>query len=133
VTRLAVVAAGLLRRDGCRVEVAPLLRPARRVADQSGLGAGERASNLRGAFVAVRPDRRLPPPGTSPRPGRPAGTPSSLVVDDVVTTGATLAEAARALRAAGVPVGGAAAVLATPARYPTRRTVRLPASGVPEG
>ena len=75
----------------------PLLAPARTVADQSGLDAAGRAANLAGAMRVRRPVRGLP----------------VVVVDDVVTTGATLAEAARALRLAGAEVHGCAVVAAT--------------------
>ena len=80
--------------------VQPLLVPARTVADQSGLGTAARAANLAGALRVRRPVRGLP----------------VVVVDDVVTTGATLAEAARALRAAGADVVGCAVVGATARR-----------------
>ena len=85
-----------------RLRSAPLLTGARVVADQSGLDAAGRAANLTGALVARRALRGLP----------------VVVVDDVVTTGATLAEAARALSAAGADVRGAAVVAATLRRHP---------------
>lgn len=102
---LHAVAAEATRRARARqVAVhgpAPALSHARAVADQAALGARGRAGNLRGAMsVAARW-------GTVIR-GRPC-----LVVDDVVTTGSTLAEAARALRAAGAADVAAATVAAT--------------------
>ena len=96
------LAAWVARRPGhAQVRVVPALRQVRRVKDQSGLGISERRRNLAGA-MAVKPmwhnvirDRNV------------------IVVDDVVTTGATLAEAARALRRAGaLQVVGAAVAAA---------------------
>ncbi|WP_299442750.1 ComF family protein [uncultured Phycicoccus sp.] len=81
-----------------------VLRHTRRVADQSGLGRAARGANLAGA-LAVRPGRRGLVDGAG-----------CLLLDDVVTTGATLAEAARALRAAGARHVAAATVAATPHR-----------------
>jgi predicted amidophosphoribosyltransferase len=92
--RLTMAAAAMLG-----LPVRRALRQARQVRDQAGLTAAERAANLEGALV-VRPGR-LPP-------GR-----AVVLVDDVLTTGASLSEAARAVRAAGCPVLGAAVVAAT--------------------
>lgn len=106
--RLAAAAA---RSAGLRSR--PLLVPARAVADQAGLDAGARAANL---SHALRARHRLD------------GVPVVLV-DDVVTTGATLAEAARALRAAGADVRGCVVVGATVRRRgasaPPERAVPL--------
>lgn len=87
-----------------QARASPLVVPARRVADQSGLGAAERHANLTGAFRLRR--------GSRPRA-------TVVVVDDVVTSGASLTEAVRALREGGVPVLGAATVAATVRRRPT--------------
>nr|WP_201784718.1 phosphoribosyltransferase family protein [Nonomuraea pusilla] len=100
VGRLATLAARDLRALGLPAGVWPALRQSRRVADQAGLSRAQRAANLDGAL-------RLSPAART----RPAGP--VLVVDDIVTTGATLAEAARALRAAGTDVALAVTVAAT--------------------
>lgn len=99
-------AAGELRRDGTPVVVRRLLRARSRVRDQAGLSAVERAANLRGAFTC-----RLP---AAPDAG------PVVVVDDVLTTGATAREAQRALEDAGHQVLGIATVAATVRRHPTR-------------
>ena len=75
---------------------------ARRTADQSGLDARHRAHNLAGAFVLRSND------------GLADGT--VVVVDDIVTTGATIAEAVRALAAAGHRPRAAAVVAHRPLR-----------------
>ncbi|MGW7104176.1 ComF family protein [Streptomyces sp. NPDC054838] len=98
--RIALACSARLRRAGVPARVAPVLRLRRRVADQAGLGARERWQNLAGALEA------------RPAGVRPAGGARIVVVDDVMTTGATLAEAARALRAGGLRVAGAAVVAA---------------------
>lgn len=100
VRRTADAAARALRRRGVPARCERRLRLVRRVRDQAGLGEAERAANLRAAMVA-RPDRS----------GARAGP--VVVVDDVRTTGATLAEAARALAAVGFDVRGAAVLAAT--------------------
>jgi ComF family protein len=64
-----------------------LLHRARATAAQSRLHAGQRKRNLRNAFEV---DAKLPLP------------PCVVLVDDVMTTGATLHAAAKALRKAGV-------------------------------
>jgi len=89
----------------------PLLRSGRGVTDQAGLDARARRLNLADSMT-VRP-RQL---RAAARRFRRAHV---VVCDDVVTTGATLEEACRALAAVGVEVAGCAVVAATPA--PTRR------------
>jgi len=76
------------------------LRLVRRPSDQLHLGREARFANVRDGMTA-----RLPLTGSR-----------VLLVDDVVTTGATLAEAARAVRAAGGAVVGAATLASTPRR-----------------
>lgn len=119
--RLAGAAARSLRRAGLDARAAALLRHTRPVADQAGLTAAERRRNLHGALTVL--------PGANHRlTGR-----QPVLVDDLVTTGASLAEAARALAAAGLPPKAAATVAAAvphlpavphrtagPARHPAR-------------
>jgi predicted amidophosphoribosyltransferase len=96
--RAAVAQSGHPERE---LLVSPALRLRRRVADQAGLNHLERATNLEHA-MQVQPRWRTSVRGVS-----------CLLVDDVLTTGATLVEAARALREAGAGYVAAAAVAAT--------------------
>ncbi|WP_128428887.1 ComF family protein [Streptomyces cyaneus] len=86
--RIALAAAGELRRAGTPARVLAVLRQRRAVADQSGLNSRQRLENLAGALTVAPGGGRLL-----------AGAPVVLV-DDLMTTGASLAEAARAVRAA---------------------------------
>ncbi|KRE50336.1 phosphoribosyltransferase [Arthrobacter sp. Soil736] len=69
---------------------------------QKGLGRGDRGRRVRGSMRAVR---RTSGGGLRGRP--------CIIVDDVLTTGATLAEAARAVHQAGGIVRGAVVLAAT--------------------
>jgi predicted amidophosphoribosyltransferase len=101
---MAITAAGYLRAKGLQVEVRAILRQGRLVDDQAGLDVDARHANLAGALAVRRPalvrGRRV------------------VIVDDIVTTGATAAEAARALSHAGAVVAGIACVAATLRRHP---------------
>jgi predicted amidophosphoribosyltransferase len=108
--RMSRHAAARLRRTGVDAAVVRLLAPAARVRDQAGLDARERAVNLAGALRARRAAGQLERP--------------LVVVDDVITTGATAREAQRSLEAAGFTVVGLAAVAAT-----RRRTWPAPGPG----
>ena len=106
VDELARSAARLLRQVGIETRVSQALTPARATVDQVGLSAAERASNLQGAF-RVRTSRSLP--------GRDVN-----VIDDILTTGATVSEAVRVLSVAGHRPVGVAVIAATP-RIPEHR------------
>jgi len=97
----AAVAHGFADRE---LVLAEALKPRRRVADQAGLNARERAVNLEHSMV-VRPRWEHVVAGAA-----------CVVVDDVLTTGATLVEAARALAASGASSVVAATVCATQRR-----------------
>jgi predicted amidophosphoribosyltransferase len=100
IAQQAVRQSGSLPEQRLRVGWSALLAPARRVADQAGLTAAARAVNVAGS-LRVRA-------GAASAAAR--GSPIFVLLDDVLTSGATLAEAARALRAAGVQPSGAVVV-----------------------
>jgi predicted amidophosphoribosyltransferase len=91
VALLADRAAEELARAGVQAAVAPALRMARGVRDSVGLDRAARQANLA--------DRILLRPAGLPAPGAPV-----LLVDDVVTTGATAAACTSALLQVGVEV-----------------------------
>jgi predicted amidophosphoribosyltransferase len=86
--RIALAAAGELRRTGTPARVVAVLRQRRAVADQSGLNSRQRLHNLAGALEVPAGGARLL-----------AGGGRVVIVDDLMTTGASLAEAARAVKA----------------------------------
>lgn len=88
----------LIRRAGADAQ--PILTVRSGVLDQRGLDAHAREDNVRGTM----------------RCRRAGGGASAVIVDDVVTTGATVDEAARALELAGFQVVTAIALVATPRR-----------------
>ncbi len=96
----AALARGVARRHGLWLAPDALLR-LRDTPSQTGLSREARRRNVAGAFAAA--------PGRRGRPGRRV-----WLVDDVVTTGATLAEAARAVRRAGAREVLALAAARTP-------------------
>jgi predicted amidophosphoribosyltransferase len=113
-TSLVRAAAACLTAEGRPARCLGLLRTRPGLADQSGLGAAARAVNLAGALRVHPPAlRRLA------RTGRPVHV---VVCDDVLTTGATAAEAQRALRAVGLPSLAVAAVAATQRRTTVPRS-----------
>lgn len=80
--------------------------------DQSGLTAAERHANLEHALRCTATTVTAP----------------VIVVDDVITTGATLAEAARALRAIGGQVVAAAVIAGTERRHRSKTSADCPGS-----
>lgn len=105
--RIACAASAELRRSGIPARMLGALRQRRAVADQAGLDAPQRLANLSGALEVV-------PGGVGLLDGGRV-----VLVDDLMTTGASLVEAARAVRAVpGREFAGAmepvAAVVAAP-------------------
>ena len=113
VRELAGRAVAELRAVGVPAGRAGLLARRGRVRDSAGLAAGQRRANLAGTFVA--------------RGAVPAGG-LLVLVDDVVTTGATLTEAAEVLSAVLTP-GALPVVAAVVAATPRRPADRLSERG----
>ena len=107
VTVMAGAAARLAAERGHPAGVAPCLVTAGSARDSVGLDAAARAANLA--------DRVRWLPGAAP----PAGA-RVVLIDDVLTTGATTAAACRVLRVAGVDVCGVLVVASVPGWIGTR-------------
>ncbi|MBC7594130.1 MAG: ComF family protein [Kineosporiaceae bacterium] len=96
---LSRAAAKAVRSIGIDCTVGSPLIHARRVADQSGLSAHDRSLNMSGA-LRMRSVAGL-------------GGRSIIVVDDILTTGATVAEAVRVLTESGLRPASIAVIAAT--------------------
>ena len=95
--------------EGVGITPLDILTHTRPVRDQSTLSAVDRIKNLEGA-ICINPEAQRKVSGNNPRI-------SVIIIDDLVTTGATLSEAARALYAGGFHVlGSVTACLAKPVR-----------------
>lgn len=95
VTRIALAAAAG-RHD---IAVVQAVRTRALVADSVGLSSADRQRNIAGRVKLVRPIE-----------GRDGDTGDVLVVDDIVTTGATASETVRLLNASGAKVAGVLAL-----------------------
>lgn len=94
-----------LRRRGTNARTAPLLRADADYAPLKRLGRQDRQERIAGAF-------RSAPAHAGTRASGPDHP--IVIVDDIVTSGATTAEAVRTLTRAGLRITGIAAVAATP-------------------
>lgn len=115
--RIALAAASELRRAGTPARVLAVLRQGRAVADQSELNSRQRLDNLAGALTVAPGGGRLL-----------VGGGPVVLVDDLMTTGASLTEAARALRAA-MATGAVAAGSRALERVETSGAERVATSG----
>lgn len=97
-----------MSRAGVDIDEERLLRPRADYPTLKGLGRAARWDEVAGAFLATAPARARP---------------CAIVVDDVLTTGATIAEAVATLQRARVPVAAVAVIAATasPGRWATIR------------
>ncbi|WP_146184973.1 ComF family protein [Agromyces badenianii] len=112
----------LLKR--CGIRPTAVLALARERLDQAGLDADARRRNAAGGLVAR---------GRRPSTGRESWSVDAagvrlqgrrfLLVDDIVTTGSTLAEAVRAIAAAGGETAAIAVLAETPRRLPERAAI----------
>ncbi|HEY9376871.1 MAG TPA: phosphoribosyltransferase family protein [Jiangellaceae bacterium] len=100
--RIARRAGAVVRQTGRDCTVVPAMRHSRRVADQAGLGQVARLANLNESMTIRRGAAALL-----------AGS-CVVIVDDVMTTGATIGEVARVLRTANVEPCGAAVIANAP-------------------
>ena len=102
---MTAVAARTLTASNRPTRVARLLHLRPGVLDQAGLDTRQRSANLAGSMTA--------PSAAVRRQAARRRHAHVIVCDDILTTGATLREAQRALEAAGVQVLAAAVVAAT--------------------